>query len=87
MALMKARWAAGMEGSAPRARNQRADVQIPIAHRRPPAPRLAQIGKQGPDRNRAIAKAHATGAYSYQQIAEHFSMHFTTVGRIVRGDG
>ena len=39
------------------------------------------------DRNRAIAKAHATGAYSYQQIAEHFGVHFTTVGRIVRGDG
>jgi REP element-mobilizing transposase RayT len=68
-------------------KNQRADVQIPIAHRRPPAPTLAQIEKQGPDRNRAIAKAHATGAYSYQQIAEHFGVHFTTVGRIVRSDG
>ena len=68
-------------------KNQRADVQIPIAHRRPPAPTLAQIEKQGPDRNHAIAKAHATGAYSYQQIAEHFGVHFTTVGRIVRGDG
>ncbi len=26
-----------------------------------------------------------TGAYSYQQIADHFGIHFTTVGRIVRG--
>jgi DNA-directed RNA polymerase specialized sigma24 family protein len=32
-------------------------------------------------------RAHATGAYSYQQIADHFGIHFTTVGRIVRGAG
>jgi hypothetical protein len=29
--------------------------------------------------------AYATGAYSYQQIAEHFSVHQAIVGRIVRG--
>ena len=28
--------------------------------------------------------AHDTGQYSYQQIAELFGVHFTTVGRIVR---
>ncbi len=31
-----------------------------------------------------MAAAHATGEYSYQQIAAHFGVHFTTVGRIVR---
>ena len=66
-------------------KGQRRDVQIPVAHRRAPAPSLAQIEKQTPDRNLAIINAHATGAYSYQQIAEHFGVHFTTVGRIVRG--
>ena len=60
------------------------DVQIPIAHRRPPAPSLAAISSQATDRNTAIAKAHQSGAYSYQQIADHFGMHFTSVGRIVR---
>lgn len=61
------------------------DVQIPLAQRRPLAPPLADIERRASDRNAAIRAAHATGAYSYQQIADHFSMHFTSVGRIVRG--
>lgn len=36
------------------------------------------------DRDRAILKAHDTGQYSYSAIGEHFQVHFTTVGRIVR---
>ena len=64
---------------------QRHDVQIPVAHRRPPPPTLTQIEKAAPDRNTGIVRAHATGAYSYQQIADHFGIHFTTVGRVVRG--
>lgn len=60
------------------------DVQVPLAQRRPPAPPLAAIAKRVRDRDAAIKAAHATGAYSYQQIAEHFGLHFTTVGRIVR---
>lgn len=68
-------------------KNQRRDVQIPIAHRRPPAPTLTQIEYSAPDRNAAIVQAHATGAYSYQQIAEHFGIHFTTVGKVVRRGG
>lgn len=60
------------------------DVQIPKAQRRPLAPPLAEIERCAPDRNAAIRAAHATGAYSYQQIADHFDMHFTSVGRIVR---
>jgi len=60
------------------------DVQIPRAQRRPLAPTLAEIEWSEGDRNAAIRVANATGAYSYQQIADHFGMHFTTVGRIVR---
>ena len=66
------------------AKHQRQDVQIPLAQRRPPPAPLAQIEKGAGDRNAAIVRAHATGAYSYQQIADHFGIHFTTVGRIVR---
>ena len=62
----------------------RDDVQIPLAQRRPPPRPLAALAKRARDRNAAIKAAHATGAYSYQQIAEHFGIHFTTVGRIVR---
>ena len=63
------------------------DVQIPIAQRRPQPPTLEEIEKRAPDRNAAIIAAHATGGYSYQQIADYFGIHFTTAGRIVRGGG
>jgi putative transposase len=63
---------------------QRNDVQIPVAQRRPRPPSLPIIERSAPDRNAAIVTAYATGAYSYQEIATHFGMHFTTVGRIVR---
>jgi len=61
------------------------DVQIPLAQRRPKPPPLAEIEKRSPDRDAAIIAAYATGGYSYQQIADYFGVHFTTVGRIVRG--
>ena len=61
------------------------DVQIPLAQRRPPPPPLAKIERHAPDRNVAIVAAYATGGYSYQQLADHFGVHFTTVGKIVRG--
>lgn len=63
------------------------DVQIPLAQRRPKPPPLAEIAKCAPDRNAAIVAAHATGGYSYQQIADYFGVHFTTAGRIVRTGG
>ena len=65
----------------------RDDVQIPRAQRRPTTTPLAQIEKRAPDRDAAIITAHATGGYSYQQLADYFGVHFTTVGRIVRGGG
>lgn len=46
-------------------------------------PPLAEIAKRAPDRNAAVVDAHATGGYSYQQIADYFGVHFTTAGRIV----
>lgn len=60
------------------------DIQIPGAQRRPPAASLREIEKLSEDRDSAILSAYAMGAYSYQQIADHFGIHFTTVGRIVR---
>jgi REP element-mobilizing transposase RayT len=61
------------------------DVQIPHVQRRPPPPTLAEVEGRARDRNAAIIAAYATGAYSYQQLSAHFGIHFTTVGRIVRG--
>lgn len=63
------------------------DVQIPIAQRRPPPPPLAEIERHAEDRNAAIVAAYATGGYSYQQLADYFGLHFTTVGKIVRAGG
>ena len=63
---------------------QRNDVQIPVAQRRPRPLSLPIIERSASDRNAAIVTAYATGAYSYQEIAAYFGVHFTTVGRIVR---
>ena len=59
-------------------------VQIPLAQRRRAPPSLAVIERQSSDRNAAMIAAHATGGYSYQQIADYFGVYFTTVGKIVR---
>ncbi|MBL0163827.1 MAG: transposase [Xanthomonadales bacterium] len=60
------------------------DVNVPRAQRRAPPPSLDRIAARHATRDEAIIAAHASGGYSYQQIGEHFELHFTTVGRIVR---
>lgn len=60
------------------------DVNIPRSQRRPPAAPLDVIASKHASRDAAMVAAHATGQYSYQQIADHFGVHFTTVGRVVR---
>ncbi|HBA38745.1 MAG TPA: addiction module toxin RelE [Deltaproteobacteria bacterium] len=60
------------------------DINIPRVQRRGPAPPLKQIEARHKERTRAVVAAYETGEYSYQQIGEHFGVHFTTVGRLVR---
>ena len=60
------------------------DVNIPRVQQRGPAPKLSAIRRQHKNRDDTIRAAYETGAYSYQQIAKEFGVHFTTVGRIVR---
>lgn len=60
------------------------DVNIPRVKQRRPMPTLNEIRRKHPTRDEGIRAAYATGGYSYQQIAEHFGVHFTTVGRVVR---
>ena len=60
------------------------DVNIPRPQRRDPQPPLNLIGARHQDRTGAMVVAHETGQYSYRQIGEHFGLHFTTVGRMVR---
>lgn len=59
-------------------------VNVPRLQRRPPPPTLACISAQYGDRDAAIRAAYETGGYGYQEIAEHFGVHFTTLGRVVR---
>ena len=60
------------------------EINVPRTHRRPPPPSLEEITAAHPDRNAAMVVAYRTGEYSYAQIARHFGVHFTTVGRVVR---
>ena len=60
------------------------DVNIPRVQQRAPAPMLSAIRRRHSNRDEGIRAAYETGAYSYQEIAKHFKVHFTTVGRLVR---
>jgi len=60
------------------------DFDIPRIQRRAPPPPLSQFAQSYSDRDAAMIAAHATGEYSYAQIARFFGVHFTTVGRVVR---
>ena len=60
------------------------DINVPRIQRRAPPPTLSELANRHPGRDRAMVAAYATGAYSYQSIADYFGVHFTTVGRAVR---
>ena len=47
-------------------------------------PNLSVIRRKYENCDDAIRVAYESGAYSYQQIAKEFEVHFTMVGRIVR---
>jgi len=61
-----------------------ADLNIPLSQRRPPAPALADIAAAHASRDAAVRAAWASGGYRYQEIANHFGVHLSTVGRAVR---
>jgi REP element-mobilizing transposase RayT len=65
--------------------DEREDVQIPRDQPRGPPPSLGELYQQAGSRDAAIVAAYATGEYSYSTIADFFGLHFTTIGRIVRG--
>ena len=55
------------------------DASVPRSQRRPPLPSLESIATRHRSRDAAIVAAYTIGGYSYQQMAEHFGMHFTSV--------
>lgn len=58
--------------------------EIPLRQWRRMARPLADYAEQFPDRDRAMAEAYRTGAYSMQAIADHFGVGRTTVSRAVK---
>jgi len=64
--------------------NNVGDYSIPKRQKRAVAMPLLQIEEQHLDRNSAIVAAYKTGAYSQREIGEHFRLHPSTVGIIVR---
>jgi putative transposase len=57
---------------------------IPKRQRRALAKSLDDYASRYPDRDRALAEAYRSGAYSMQTIAEHFGVSRMTVSRAVR---
>jgi len=64
--------------------NNVSDYSIPKRQKRAVAMSLLQIEEKHLDRNSAIVAAYKTGAYSQREIGEHFRLHPSTVGIIVR---
>ncbi len=59
-------------------------VGVPKVQKRPPAVSLKKLAATCKTRDGGIVAAYETGQYSYQQIADFYGLHFTTVGKIVR---
>jgi putative transposase len=64
--------------------NQKVDINIPKVQRRSVARTLPEYEKIANNRDEAIVEAYASGGYSNQEIGNHFGLHFTRVGKIVR---
>lgn len=57
--------------------------EVPRVQRRVLAKPLAEFAAAYPLRREAMARAFLTGAYTMQEIAEHFRVHYSTVSRAV----
>jgi transposase len=58
--------------------------EVPRAQRRSLAKPLADFALRYPVRREAMARAFQTGAYSMQEIADYFGVHYSTASRAVR---
>ena len=58
--------------------------EVPRAQRRALAVSLADLAHRYPIRHEAMARAFLSGAYSMQEIADYFGVHYATVSRAVR---
>ena len=59
-------------------------AEIPLAQRFPAVRSLAEYQAGATHPREAMARAHASGAYSLAAIARHFGVHYSTVSRAVK---
>lgn len=65
--------------------DKRVDLtEIPRAQRRPKAKPLPHDASRYQDTKRLMVDAYATGDYTMKQIAEHFTVHYSTVSRAIK---
>ena len=60
--------------------------EIPKVQRRPIARTLDEYTQIANSRNEAIGYAYRSGGYTLRQIGDYFSLHYSTVSRIVHQD-
>ena len=58
--------------------------EIPRAQQQATCRTLSEWDAGSPNRNSAITKAYASGAYTLRQIGDYFGLHYSRVSRIVR---
>jgi hypothetical protein len=59
-------------------------VSAEVPRRQRLAPSLPQIEADAVNRDEAIRRAYATGAYTLSEIGAHFGLHYATISRIAR---
>jgi hypothetical protein len=64
--------------------NQAELVSPEVPRRQRLARSLRQIEAETANRNEAIRRAYATGAYTLGEIGAHFGLHYATISRIAR---
>ena len=60
--------------------------EIPKAQKRPPHKSLKTYSRMAESRNEAIVRAYRSGGYTLQQIGDYFSLHYSTVSRIIHAE-
>lgn len=58
--------------------------EVTRAQRRPFVPSLAAFEKKHKTHKQAMVAAYLSGAYTLQEVAEHFGVHYATVSRAVK---
>lgn len=58
--------------------------EVSKVQRRPLAGSLEEYARGWPDRREGMARAYRSGAYTMQEIAQHFQVHYMTVSRAVK---